>query len=470
VAISAPTDRHERHSNRSIDIIVHGATGYTGKRVVRHLASKHPHLNIAICGRSNAKLAAVAAEIGWDESKSQSSTFVVANVVEGASDLISAFSNAKVAIACAGPYRQCGLPILKAAIDARCDYLDLCGEPQFFDDALLAFDREARNSGVLAVHAAAFDCVPAELGAALAERQLLDKYSSGDEEKVECAGIEVIHTLQNVGSANATTFHAAVDGFYAAASGELSVGRKKVKENYPEFKETTPPTRPTDWPKVPETPGAIMPSYNEELGLRTMKFVGADASAIRSSWRYLRSRVPDHSRKGKHVPEPRLSVLIGLDMNNSLAALKLMAYGATFSTLARWKWGCNMLHSSPEAFSGGVFTSEGPTEEELEQGGFTTFVTAYGAKHCPETNSQVARVRITGPEPGYVATPSLIVALALTILDAGNGGSEVKLSFNSGVTLPGALFGDCDKVYDNMRKEGVSFDVVDDFETDHSPV
>ena len=133
----------------------------------------------------------------------------MANVVEGASDLISAFSNAKVVIACAGPYRQCGLPILKAAIDARCDYLDLCGEPQFFDDALVAFDREARNSGVLAVHAAAFDCVPAELGAALAERQLLNKYSSGDEEKVECAGIEVIHTLQNVGSANATTFHAA---------------------------------------------------------------------------------------------------------------------------------------------------------------------------------------------------------------------------------------------------------------------
>ena len=112
----------------------------------------------------------------------------------------------------------------------------------------MAFDREARKSGVLAVHAAAFDCVPAELGAALAERQVMDKYSSG------CAGIEVIHTLQNTSSANATTFHAAVDGFDAASSGELSVSRKKVKDNYPEFKETAPPTRPKDWPKVPEAP------------------------------------------------------------------------------------------------------------------------------------------------------------------------------------------------------------------------
>ena len=188
---------------------------------------------------------------------------------------------------------------------------------------------------------------------ALAEKELLKKYSS-EEEKVECAGVEVIHTMSGVAKANSTTFHAAVDGFYAASSGELAASRKKVKEGYPEFKDTSPPSRPKEWPKVPETPGAILPGCNEELGLRTMKFVGADASAIRSSWRYLRSRIPDHSRKGKHVPEPRLSVLIGLDAKDSVAALKLMAYGATFSTLARFKWGCNMLHSSPEAFTGKV--------------------------------------------------------------------------------------------------------------------
>ena len=116
-AISAPTDRHERHSSRSIDIIIHGATGYTGKRVVLHLAKRHPNLNIAICGRNSNKLNAVATELGWDESKCQSSTFVVEDIVEGASDLIAAFSNAKVVIACAGPYRQCGLPILKVRFD-----------------------------------------------------------------------------------------------------------------------------------------------------------------------------------------------------------------------------------------------------------------------------------------------------------------------------------------------------------------
>ena len=381
---------------------------------------------------------------------------------------VAAFSNAKVLLACSGPYRSCGLPILKVAIEAKCDYLDLCGEPQFFDDALISFDREARDAGVLAVHAAAFDCVPAELGSNLAEKELLKKYSN--EDNIQCAGIEIIHTLQGVTSANATTFHAAVNGFYAASSGELKASRKKVKERYPEFEETKAPKRPLTWPKVPEMPG-IMPGYNDELALRTLKFVGADASAIRSSWRYLRSRSVNHPRKGTAAPEPRLSVLIGIDGSDSTTALKVMAYGGMFSTLARFKFGCNLLHSYPETFSNGVFTSKGPTEDELKEGSFTTYITAYGSNHS-ETAPQLARVKVSGPEPGYVATPRLIVALALTILDAGKKeGNDEVISFEGGCTLPGALFCDCDKIYENMRNEGVSFDVVDQFTTDdQSPV
>ena len=197
-----------------------------------------------------------------------------------------------------------------------------------------------------------------------------------------------------------------------------------------------------------------------------MKFVGADASAVRSSWRYLRSRKPDHSRKGKTIPEPRLSVLIGMDAKDSMSAIKVLGYGATFSFLARFRWGCNMLHSNPKFFSGGVFTTKGPAQEELEKGRFTTYVTAFG----PNKSDGKARVKVSGPEPGYVATPRLIVALAITILDAGTGGNDVNLSFDSGVTLPGALFADSDKVYENMRNEGVSFDVVDKFDDCQSPV
>mmetsp|Transcript_25243 Transcript_25243/g.43116 ORF Transcript_25243/g.43116 Transcript_25243/m.43116 type:complete len:91 (+) Transcript_25243:114-386(+) len=74
---TAPTNRQTRHSLRSIDILVHGATGYTGKRVVRHLVNHHLQLNVAICGRNASKLDVVASELGWDEDKKRSSLFVV---------------------------------------------------------------------------------------------------------------------------------------------------------------------------------------------------------------------------------------------------------------------------------------------------------------------------------------------------------------------------------------------------------
>mmetsp|Transcript_5218 Transcript_5218/g.7991 ORF Transcript_5218/g.7991 Transcript_5218/m.7991 type:complete len:455 (+) Transcript_5218:132-1496(+) len=451
------TSRKERYSTRTIDIIVHGATGFTGKRVFTHLAKHHPELNVAICGRSQEKLTAVANVVGWDESKCKSSIYVVSDIVNESDKLVAAFSNTKVVLACAGPYRLCGIPILRAAVEARADYLDLCGEPQFFDDALLSFDREAREAGVLACHAAAFDCVPAELGASLAERELLKNCTS-------CAGVEVIHTMQNISRANATTWHAAVDGFHAAASGELAKSRQKVAENYPEFKQTRPPSRPKEWEKVPVAPG-LLPGYNLYPSLRTIKFVGADAAAIRSSWRYLRSRKPDHPRKGTKIPEPRLSVLIGMDAKDTMSALKIMGFGATFSLLARYKWGCDMLHANPEGFSGGVFTAGGPTQEELEKGRFCTYVTAFG----PNSSDPRARIKVSGPEPGYVATPILIISLALTILDAGKADVN-DMSFESGVTLPGALFGDSEKVYEYMRNEGVNFDVVDEFDDSQSPV
>lgn len=131
---SYPTNRRgERFASRSIDVIVHGATGYTGRRVVRHLVTKHTSLNVAICGRNKDKLAVVAAEVAWDDAKKASSVFVVSDASkdtsgaesanDGSPELIQVFSQSKIVIACAGPYRQCGMPIITAAVASVSDCL-----------------------------------------------------------------------------------------------------------------------------------------------------------------------------------------------------------------------------------------------------------------------------------------------------------------------------------------------------------
>ena len=200
---------------REFDLLVYGASGYTGKKVTKYAVEKYPSLSIAIAGRSETKLLAVAEELGLAPT-----SVVVASLDDDGTgtnkSLIEAVGRTRVVLACAGPYRKCGMPLVRAATKATTDYLDLCGEPQFFDDALVECEEEARSNNVLVVSACAFDCVPAELSAALVAREVKRQYSADGGEDGGTSGIvsgiEICHTFGGIAKANATTFHAAVDG------------------------------------------------------------------------------------------------------------------------------------------------------------------------------------------------------------------------------------------------------------------
>ena len=66
-----------------------------------------------------------------------------------------------------------------------------------------------------------------------------------------------------------------------------------------------------------------------------------------------------------------------------------------FPRLARWEFGCNLLHNHPEVFSGGAFREGGPTQKELNDTRFTTYSIAYGS-HADE----FVEAKCTGAEPG----------------------------------------------------------------------
>ena len=431
-------------SAREFDLLIYGATGYTGKRVAAHAVAKYPALKIAISGRTEAKLLKVADELGLPAH----SSVVVAPLEDDGSGtnptLIEAVGRARVVLACAGPYRRCGMPLVHAAVKANTDYLNLCGEPQFFDDALVECEEEARSKNVLIVSACAFDCVPAELSAALVAREVKKRYGADGGEEGGSAGvvsgIEICHTFGGVAKANATTFHAAVDGFNAASNGELKKSRAKVMNKFDVQKASR---RPAEWPKVPSTPGNL-PAYHDPSGMYALKFPGADAAAVLASWRYQRIRDPE---KHVGVPQPRLSVCFACP--DKWSAAKVLGFGAVFSVLAKFKTGCDILHGNPELFTNGTFTEGGPSDEELEKGYFKTYSAAYG-----RTEEECVRATCEGPEPGYVATPRMLVALAMTVLN-----HRDKLSFSGGVTPPGALFGSCSEAYDKLRESGIKFTI-----------
>jgi len=433
---------NEDRASREFDLLVYGATGFTGRRVAEYATQKCPSLlpvplRVGVAGRDGPKLRDLASSLGLNAERDS----IVANL-DDEPELVRALRRTRVVLACAGPYRKCGMPLVRAAVKAGTDCLDLCGEPQFFDDAAVECDDGARAAGVLVVSACAFDSVPAELSAAMVARELRKRHGAVEEDggggDGVVSGIEICHTAHNVARGNPTTFHAAVDGFHAAATGELRASRDRAKAKF--VGGGPPPKRPEGWPQLPRAP-----TWHGPSGTYALRFPGADASAILGSWRYLRHRFPE---RYEATPRPELSVLFGVPDRTSAA--KALGYGAVFSSLARYKWGCDLLHTHFNMFSGGVFAEGGPTEEELKKGSFVTHCTGYG-----RTRNEVVRTTCTGPELGYVATPRMIVALAVTVLK-----HRKSLPFQGGVMLPGALFGECEDAYDLLSQNGVEFKVT----------
>lgn len=106
--------------------------------------------------------------------------------------------------------------------------------------------------------------------------------------------------------------------------------------------------------------------------------------------------------------------------------LLVSVYGLVFTLLAKFAWGRRLLLANPSLFSSGVFTHEGPSKAQLAEATFTTTLLAYPAPRCSDNKAVTPAsaataplaIAISGPEPGYVATPKIVLSLAATLLFA----------------------------------------------------
>ncbi len=144
---------------RDLDIVVLGATGFTGGLVAAYLAAHAPSaVRIGLAGRSPAKLEGVAVRTGGDPE------LVVVDATDAGS-LRELTARTRVLVTTVGPYLVHGGPVVAACADTGTDYLDLTGEPEFVDLTYLAHHARAVATGARLVHACGFDSVPHDLGA-----------------------------------------------------------------------------------------------------------------------------------------------------------------------------------------------------------------------------------------------------------------------------------------------------------------
>jgi len=156
----------------AVDVLVWGATGYTGRLVAEHLARTYTGAGAAAAGvkpvtwalggRNSAKLEAVRAELAAIEPAAASVPLVIADAADPAG-LAAAVRGAKVVLTTAGPYAALGTPLLAACVAERAHYVDLTAEVPWMRAVRAAYGEEAAKAGVKVVHCGGFDSVPTDL-------------------------------------------------------------------------------------------------------------------------------------------------------------------------------------------------------------------------------------------------------------------------------------------------------------------
>ncbi len=158
---------------RAYDLIIYGATGFTGRLVAEHMLATYGvdrDVQWAIAGRSKAKLEAVRREIGAPDTL----PLVIADASDPAS-LATLAKSTSVVITTVGPYQLYGEPLVAACAEAGTDYVDLCGEPAWMADMIARYDARAKASGARIVFSCGFDSIPFDLGVTFLQQQSQDR-------------------------------------------------------------------------------------------------------------------------------------------------------------------------------------------------------------------------------------------------------------------------------------------------------
>lgn len=151
-------------SDRPYDVVVFGATGFTGKLVSEYLAEHRPReLSWAIAGRSREKLERTRQDLA-----SIDSTLDKLPILIGDSDdrpaLDAIAEQTRVVCTTAGPYTKYGRGLVAACAEHGTDYCDLTGEPTFIRDTIDRCEASAKASGARIVPSCGFDSLPSDLG------------------------------------------------------------------------------------------------------------------------------------------------------------------------------------------------------------------------------------------------------------------------------------------------------------------
>ena len=240
---------------REFDIVVYGATGYTGRLVAEHLVreygGKPDAPKWAMAGRSLTKLVDVRGEIG----ASADTPLIVADASDPAS-LDALCARTRVVLTTVGPYQLYGSELVAACAKSGTDYADLCGEPAWMREMIDAHDAAAKASGARISFSSGFDSIPFDLGVLMLQK-----------EAVARNGSPAPRVKGRVRAMQGT--------FSGGTAASLTATVKAAASNPAIIKVLNSPFGLTPGFEGPDQPSGLLPRYEDELGKWAAPFIMA---------------------------------------------------------------------------------------------------------------------------------------------------------------------------------------------------
>lgn len=385
---------------RDFDIVMFGATGFTGELTARHLASRMPAGGRwALVGRNQAKLEAVRERLAADFPDLKDLPLLIADSSD-ADSLRRVAEATKVVITTVGPYLLYGEGLVKACAEAGTDYVDLTGEPEFVDRMYLNYNDTATASGARLVHSCGFDSIPHDLGALFTVRQL----PSG-------VPLRVRGVARSNAGFSGGTFHSAMEQFSRANQMRAAMAERRKAEPKPSGRRSKAITG--------------KPGRDSVLGYWLLPLPTIDPIVVARSGAALDEYGPDFGYS-HYAGTKTLRFAFG------------GAVGVSAITLGA------QIKPVREAMKKRVPQGEGPSESKRAKSWFTV-------DFIGEGGGQKVHTRVSGGDPGYTDTAKMLAESALSLAFDDNPKTAGQVT--TATAMGDALLG-------RLQDVGIRFEVV----------
>jgi short subunit dehydrogenase-like uncharacterized protein len=392
-------------SARSHDLVLFGATGFTGGLTAEYLARNAPAKMLgakrwAIAGRSLSKLEQLREHLAAINPACADMPLLVAAADDDAA-LAEIARHAKVVLTTVGPYLKYGEPLVRACAEAGTHYCDLTGEPEFVDAMWLKYHETAKRTGAKLVHCCGFDSIPHDLGAYFTVQQLPSDNA-----------IRVQGFVRFGGEFSGGTLHSAIHQFSRLGAYAKVKSARQKRDEWPLDRKIGSVHTGVRYIKELAMWAAPMPTIDPQVVLRSAAALDCYGPDFRYGHFIQVKTLGGVAKLGAGVGAALLGSQVGV-LREKLLAMKL--------------------------------PGDGPSPERRAKSWFkVTFV--------GESAGRRVVTRVSGGDPGYSETSKMLAESALCL-------AFDRLPAKGGQLTTAVAMGDA--LIKRLKKAGMSFDVIE---------